>query len=133
MITFEEVGPLINGDATRIAYQRPEFAHGEVTGGIPVLDVQYGNIWTNIDQATFGRLNAREGDRIQIRIYDGDKLKYSGTMPYVQTFSAVPEGKEMAYLNSLLNLSLGINRGSFADAHAIQSGASWRVTVRKAQ
>lgn len=131
VITFEEVGPLVNGDAIRITHQRPEFANGEVTGGIPVLDVQYGNIWTDIDRVTFDKLNVSVGDRIQVRIYNGDELAYESSVPYVQTFSAVPKSKELAYLNSLLNLSLGINMGSFADVHAIQSGPSWRVVIRK--
>ena len=42
-----------------------------------------------------------------------------------------PEGKPMAYVNSLLNLSVAINMGNFAAVHKVESGAEWHVVVSK--
>jgi S-adenosylmethionine hydrolase len=34
-------------------------------------------------------------------------------------------------VNSLLNLSIAINQGNFAKVHKVQSGANWRLEVRR--
>jgi S-adenosylmethionine hydrolase len=130
-ISFEQVGPLHHGDVVQLSYQKPVFRNGEAAGGIPVLDVQYGNVWTNIDKTTFSKLGASTGDWINVRIFNGKQLVYEGRVPYVQTFAAVDDGKELGYLNSLLNFSLGVNMGSFAERYKVSSGAEWSVVLRK--
>jgi S-adenosylmethionine hydrolase len=39
----------------------------------------------------------------------------------------------VADVNSLLNLSIAINKGNFAQAHKLQSGADWHLDVRRPQ
>ncbi|MBC1926211.1 DNA-directed RNA polymerase subunit delta, partial [Listeria innocua] len=34
-------------------------------------------------------------------------------------------------VNSLDNLGLGINQGSFVDAYSVGTGTSWEVTLKK--
>ncbi|MVT08915.1 SAM hydrolase/SAM-dependent halogenase family protein [Chitinophaga tropicalis] len=131
VITFEEVGPRLPDTVVNIPFQQPVFENGILQGNIPVLDIQYGNIWTNIDAATFSRLQLKEGEKISITIYKGKQQIYKGSMPYVTTFSAVPEGKELAYLNSLLNLSFAVNMGNFSARHKVESGPEWKVTVSR--
>ena len=131
VITFEEVGPRLPDTVVNIPFQQPVFENGVLQGNIPVLDIQYGNIWTNIDAATFSRLQLKEGEKITITIYKGKQQVYKGSMPYVTTFSAVPEGKELAYLNSLLNLSFAVNMGNFSVRHKVESGPEWKVTVSR--
>ena len=131
VITFEEVGPRLPDTVVNIPFQQPVFENGVLQGNIPVLDIQYGNIWTNIDAATFNRLQLKEGEKINITIYKGKQQVYKGSMPYVTTFSAVPEGKELAYLNSLLNLSFAVNMGNFSARHKVESGPEWKVTVSR--
>ncbi len=58
---------------------------------------------------------------------------YSGKVLFGPTFSAVATGQPIAYLNSLLNLSLGINQGNFAAQLAISSGPNWSISVSKSQ
>lgn len=130
-IRYEQVGKSLGSNVVRIAYQKPDFKAGVIHGGIPVLDVQYGNIWTNIDKATFANLGVAVGDNLKIRIFRNDSLIHSGTMKYVNTFGDVPEGNDVGYFNSLLNFSLGINMGSFAEKYHVQSGSEWRVELSK--
>ena len=40
---------------------------------------------------------------------------------------AVANGEPLLYLNSLNNVSLAINQGSFAEKFEIQSGADWNI------
>ena len=49
-ITFEEVGPKLPNEVVKIEYQKPVFEKGIIKGGIPILDIQYGNVWTKIEK-----------------------------------------------------------------------------------
>jgi S-adenosylmethionine hydrolase len=130
-IGLEEVGPAAASDLVTIAYQRPEFAQGRIAGTIPILDVQFGNVWTNIDRATFEQLGLALGEEVEVRIFDGDDPVYEGTMPFVSTFGDVPQGEPLAYFNSLDNFSLAINWGDFAGTHDIGSGPAWRIELTR--
>ncbi|CAN5308487.1 S-adenosyl-l-methionine hydroxide adenosyltransferase family protein [soil metagenome] len=131
IIKFEDVGPLLSPKVITVNYQKPVFENGIIKGNIPVLDVQYGNVWTNIDKVTFSKLNVNVGDKIHVIIYRNSDKIYEGSMPYATTFSAVPEGKSLCYLNSLLNLSFALNMDNFAAKNNIASGAEWSVVINK--
>lgn len=130
-IRFQDVGPKLPDSVVSIDFQEPVFANGVVKGNIPVLDIQYGNIWTNIDQHTFSKLDVKNGDHLKVEIFKGDEQVYSGTIPFVNTFAAVPEGKELAYMNSLLNVSFAVNMGDFSARHHVKSGPDWNVRISK--
>jgi hypothetical protein len=128
---FEEIGPELPAEVTKIAYQKPTLEGDKVAGNIPILDVQFGNIWTNIDRVTFERLGVARGAEVAVRIYSERKQVYEGTMPYVSTFGDVPEGEPLLYLNSVDNVALAINWGNFATTHGVASGPEWRIEVAK--
>lgn len=130
-IKFEEVGPMLPPQVVSINYQKATFESGVIKGNIPILDIQYGNVWSNIDANTFKQLNSGHGDTLLVNIYRGKQKVYTGTLPFATTFSAVAVGKPLAYLNSLLNLSFALNQGSFSAVHKVYSGAEWSVTVKK--
>lgn len=132
VITFQQVGALLQGDIVRLPISKPRMVKNEIQGDIPVLDVQYGNVWTNIDSETLNKIDVKPGDVLFVKIAFKGELKYEGKLPFVTTFAQVPEGKELIYLNSLLNLSLAINQGNFAATHGIVSGEGWVITVLKA-
>ncbi|WP_421292970.1 SAM hydrolase/SAM-dependent halogenase family protein [Aeromonas taiwanensis] len=131
-ICFEQVGPELPAEVVTIPYQ-PAVAEqdGTLKGTIPILDVQYGNVWTNIDDALLGKAGIHKGDNACIRISEGDALKYEGKAPYVSSFGDVPEGQPLVYLNSLLQVSVALNMDSFAARHQVQSGANWHISLKK--
>ncbi len=131
IINFEGVGPLLPAKVEMIAYQKAAYNNGVISGNIPILDTQYGNVWTNIDKGTFDRLGAHAGDVLVITIQDNGKTIFSGTLPYVNTFSAVPVGENLGYLNSLLNFSLGVNQENFSEKYKVFSGPTWSITMKK--
>lgn len=131
VITFEQVGPVMPGRVVEIPYQSPGFADAVVRGTIPVLDIQYGNVWTNIDENTFRKLAVQYGDTLRVRIRQQEKLVYEGQMVHARTFADVPEGKPLSYFNSLLNLSFAINMGNFSEQYRVFSGPDWLVEVEK--
>ncbi|HEY4290830.1 MAG TPA: S-adenosyl-l-methionine hydroxide adenosyltransferase family protein [Puia sp.] len=132
VISFEEVGPLLaKQEVVSIPYQKAELRGSMVTGTIPVLDVQYGNVWTNIPADLFQQLHISFGEELKVRILHQGKEVYTGEMPYMSTFGAVAVGQPLAYLNSLLQLSFALNQGNFAAANKIGSGGEWQVEVKK--
>ncbi|WP_431214251.1 SAM hydrolase/SAM-dependent halogenase family protein [Puia sp. P3] len=132
VISFEQVGPLLpRQEVVSIPYQKAELKGSVIAGTIPVLDVQYGNVWTNIPGELFGQLHVSFGESVDVRIFHQGKEVYKGDMPYTSTFGSVPVGKPLAYLNSLLQLSFALNQGDFAAGNKIGSGGEWRVEVRK--
>jgi S-adenosylmethionine hydrolase len=130
-ITMAEVGPPLLGGVVRLPHEQARLAGGVLHGGIPALDVRYGNVWTNIGESLLAELVPVPGDRFRVRIDRGATPIYEGEMPYVRTFADVPEGAPFLYLNSLMNVSFALNMDSFASRHEIASGADWRVRVEK--
>ncbi|MFH6997790.1 S-adenosyl-l-methionine hydroxide adenosyltransferase family protein [Flavobacterium sp. FlaQc-57] len=130
-ITFDEVGSKLPSEVVKIDYQKPVFEKGMIKGGIPILDVQYGNVWTNIDKKTFVNLGLKTGDLVKIQIFKGTKKVYEGKLKFVNTFGEVTVGTPVAYFNSLLNFSLAINQGSFSEKYKIYSGAEWSILLSK--
>ena len=99
------------------------------TGFVPVLDVQYGNVWTNLPIAALEAAGLTIGRRLTVRIQDGGTEVFRGEMSFVRTFGDVPDGEPLAYVNSLGNLAFALNLGSFAQQHRIGSGPRWTVIV----
>jgi hypothetical protein len=129
VITFEEVGPKLPDTVVTINYQQPVFENGVIKGNIPILDIQYGNVWTNIDKATFTKLGLSYGDSVRVLIFHNKQKIYDGVMPYTTTFSAVAVGKPLCYVNSLLNVSFALNEKNFSEKYRVYSGANWSVEL----
>lgn len=130
-VTFDEVGPLLEPRVVMIAYEKPRREGRALIGTIPSIDFQFGNVWTNLDEALFTQLGPKVGDRFRVTITRADKAVFTGELPYVRTFGEVPAGAPLLYLNSLLNVSFALNVGDFARRHGIASGAEWSVRVEK--
>ena len=128
-ITFEEVGGLLPPEVVSIPYQKATFANGEIRGNIPILDVQFGNVWTNIDRETFKKLKPGDETILRVRISHGDDIVFDEKLPYHDTFGAVEIGEPLVYLNSLNNVSLALNQGDFAAKHGIGSGSDWNIRI----
>lgn len=132
VISFEEVGNRLPDSVVRIPYQKAQKTGDSLTGNIPILDIQYGNIWTNINDSVFNLLQVSPGKNIEVSIRNNDSVFFKQIVPFVNTFGDVPEGKTLAYMNSLMNFSLAVNMGNFSEIFKVQSGPGWSITIRKA-
>ncbi|END1820914.1 S-adenosyl-l-methionine hydroxide adenosyltransferase family protein [Shigella boydii] len=130
-ITFEQVGPELPAKVVELSYQKAKATKGEVKGNIPILDIQYGNVWSNISDELLNQAEIKLNDTLCVTISEGSQQKYAGKMPYVASFDDVPEGQPMVYLNSLLNVSVALNMDNFAQKHQVASGADWNIDVKK--
>lgn len=130
-IRFEEIGPSRGTQFEKIAYQKPILQDQTLLGSIPVLDPQYGNVWSNIPMSLFTHLNPQIGESFLVEIFQGEKQVYSGLIPYQNTFGEVAEGQPLLYLNSLLEVSFALNMNNFSQTHHIESGPEWTVKIRR--
>jgi S-adenosylmethionine hydrolase len=131
VITFEQVGKKMDTEIIKLPYEKPTFANGIVKGNIDILDIQYGNVWTNISQTLFQKLGAATGARVNVSIKKDGKVIYSARVLYGKTFSDVKVGEPIAYINSLLNFALALNQQSFSDRYKVHSGPGWTIELSK--
>ncbi len=130
VISFQQVGPAIAPESLiTIPYRKPERTAQTLNGIIPVLDVQFGNVWTNIPKSLFDELHLAWGDLVRVRIFHAGRLVDDARLPYRRTFGEVPIGSPLLYVNSLLNVALALNQGNYAAAHKIGSGPDWYIEV----
>lgn len=133
LISFADVGPVFKGAVIRISHQKAEATNGALRGNIPVLDIKYGNVWSNIGKPLFDTLKPKVGDRFEVTIFKDGQEVFRGVIPYVNTFGDVPEGEPLLYLNAMMNLSLALNMDSFSEEHDVSSGPEWSLSVRPAK
>lgn len=129
VITFEQVGPALPNEVVKIPYQEATLNNGILKGNIAILDVQYGNVWTNISAGLLNQLHPAYGDVLHVSFFHHGKKVHQADAPYSQTFGAVAIGQPLSYLNSLMELSFALNQGNFADTWHIGSGSEWSVEV----
>ncbi len=131
-ITWSEVGPLVaKANLVRLNYTPAQVIGQKIQGNIPVLDVQYGNVWSNIPKDFLKQISIRDGDLVDVRIFKGDRQVDQVTAPFVTTFGSVPVGQPLVYVNSLLKVSVALNQGDYAKVRGVASGPVWRIEVSK--
>jgi hypothetical protein len=133
-ISFEQVGPVLPSDSVvKIPYQKAVRQGDTIRGIIPVLDVKYGNVWTNIPKTLFAELNIGLHDKVQVRILHKGKEVNKVVAPFEHTFGGVAKGKPLVYLNSLLEVAVAISQGNYAAKYKVESGVDWEVEISKAK
>lgn len=129
--SFKEIGPELEKDIVKLDYQKAKLEENKVRGTIPILDIQYGNVWTNIPKKIFDKLNPEYGDLFKVKIYHENELVYKNEVPYHSSFGDVEKGEALLYQNSLLNLSIALNWDNFAKVNNIDSGPKWKFVAEK--
>lgn len=130
-ISFSEVGAKLPSKVESLPFQPAVFDGKTIRGTVDVLDVQYGNVWTNIPSTLLAKAGLKYGDPVRVVIYLEKQKRYEGVMIFGKTFSDVSEGQPIAYLNSLMNFSVGLNMDDFASRHTVASGPEWSIELQK--
>jgi hypothetical protein len=133
VIDFQSVGTLLPAEVMSMPYEKSHLDGKQLKGHIPILDVQYGNVWTNIEREKLVALGMSPGDSAQVTISENGNVIYDETIPYVKTFGEVNKGKAAIYINDLLNVAFAINQGDFAATFGVNSGPQWSVQMVKVQ
>ena len=99
-------------------------AHGQVIG----TDGPFGNLILNVSAVTFRVLGYKIGDQVPIDL-DGKRYIY----PFEKTFSDVPVGKELFYIDSRGRLGISINQRNFSETYKVGEGAEVTIPRKGAQ
>ena len=81
-------------------------------------DGPFGNLVLNVPAETFAQLGYKLGETVPVQV-DGKAYQ----LPFVKTFSDVPVGKGLLYIDSRGRLSIGINQRNFAETYKVPTGA----------
>ena len=92
--------------------------HAEVIG----TDGPFGNLVLNVPAEVFARLGYKLGDRVPIAL-----AGKSYDFPFVKTFSDVPVGKGLLYIDSRGRLSISLDQRNFAQTFKVGKGAQLSI------
>jgi hypothetical protein len=120
---FAQAGPAVDvGKLVRLDLKNATIdasgLHGQVIG----TDGPFGNLVLNVPAETFAQLGYKLGDRVPLTL-----AGKSYAFPFVKTFSDVPVGKELFYIDSRGRLSLGIDQGNFSSTYKVGEGAELTI------
>lgn len=133
IISFEQIGPKVDvASVIELPIVDAVLEEERVTGTIDVLDIRFGSLWTNIPRELFLKTGVKHGGRVEITIENGTRTLYKNILVYAKSFADVYVGEPLVYVNSLDNMAVAINQGSFAKAYNIGTGTNWKITMRKA-
>jgi S-adenosyl-L-methionine hydrolase (adenosine-forming) len=85
------------------------------TAEVIATDGPFGNLVTNLSADDFLKLGYKHGQEVPVRI--GNKLM---NIKFVRTFSDVPLGQPLLYVDSRGRFAAGVNQGNFAAVYGIK-------------
>lgn len=131
-LDFTEVGRSLPLETiVRLPQANPVLTEMSVTGHVDILDVRFGNVWTNIEGKVLSSLEAQYGDAFEVTIVHEHRRVYKQKMTFGKSFADSRLGEPVLYINSVGYLGIALNQGSFAEAYRIGTGSNWQVTIRK--
>lgn len=132
VITFEEVGPKLElHDLIALSMPEARIEKGIIHGNIDILDVRFGNLWTNIHRNLFIHSGIEYGDAVEVTIEHNGNHVYKNLITFDRSFADRRLGEPLLFVNSIDNIGVAINQGSFADAYHIRSGVNWKISMEK--
>ncbi|MCP8617894.1 S-adenosyl-l-methionine hydroxide adenosyltransferase family protein [Salirhabdus salicampi] len=129
VITFAQVGPSAEEDIVLLPMFESRIEGNSVKGNIDILDVRFGNVWTNINRSLLHDLNIQTGDMVKVKVYGELGTILNKRLIYARTFGEVPVGEPVMYVNSIDKIGIAINQGSFADLYNISMGNKWFIKI----
>lgn len=133
VIQFEEVGPSVDPTSIiTLPLKMSSIVEETITGIVDIIDRPFGNLWTNISRVQFREITKQYGDSIEVSISTDGRMIYNNIMTFGRSFADLHIGEPLVYVNSLDNIGIAINQGSFADAYRVGTGTNWEVIIRKA-
>ena len=117
---WTQVGnPLDVSQLVRLDLAASKFDGRGLHGEVIATDGPFGNLVTNISGEDFLKLGYARGQNVPVTLGTNEV-----NIPFVRTFSDVPLGKPLLYIDSRGHLGLAVNQGSFAATYGIKPPAA---------
>ena len=131
IIDFDEIGPKLPLDPVMLNVEEARIEGNDIIGAIDILDTRYGSLWTNIPDTLLDKVGARHGDTFHVDITYKGRTVYGYDMLYAKSFNDVGMGDALIYINSLLNVGIALNQGSFSEVYRIGTGEGWKIRLHR--
>ncbi len=132
VIEYEEVGPELDLQSVITLNNPKAYLESDVLyGKIDILDVRFGNVWTNISRELFLSLDVDFGDLFEVTIIKNDRQIFKNTITYGRSFADSRLGEAILFVNSVDSIGIAINQGSFAQAYHVETGINWKIEIKK--
>jgi S-adenosylmethionine hydrolase len=118
----QEIGPKISGYA-RISWYEPRVVGNEVEATVIHVD-GFGNLVTNVTYEMLEDIDAGDGSTFDVEV---SNVKYR--LPYVRSFTAVPEGELLLLVAGGGYLEIAVNQGNGQQRLGIVKGEKVRLTL----
>jgi len=113
---WTSVGPEVPvGDLVRLDLKAAKVDGRGLSAEIIATDGPFGNLVSNVDADEFLKLGYQRGQEVPVKL--GEKEM---RIKFVRTFSDLPLGEPLLYIDSRGHLGLAVNQGSFAAAYGIK-------------
>ncbi len=113
---WTKVGPEMPvASLVRLDLKAPTWDQHGVTAEVIATDGPFGNLVTNLDGEAFLKLGYKRGEEVPVKI--GEKEM---SIRFVRTFSDVPLGQPLLYIDSRGRLGLALNQRSFASTFDVK-------------
>ncbi|MBI2297744.1 MAG: SAM-dependent chlorinase/fluorinase [Armatimonadetes bacterium] len=121
-VKIEDVGPALSEVVgLPLAPAQPDGA--TVRGAIRYAD-HYGNLLTNLPERLLGEAGGKQGCRLAVTVAGKTR-----EMPWVKTYSDVPEGRVLVTINSSGCAEIAVNKANAAEALGAKPGMRVELTV----
>lgn len=131
-IEFKDIGREWSvKDLLRLIQPQASYSGDIVKGSIDILDVRFGNLWTNVSESIFQEQNIKYGDILEVSIAYHNKVVYKQNITYGKSFASIDLEEPLIYINSVGTVGIALNQGSFAEKNNIGTGINWRIRLRK--
>jgi S-adenosylmethionine hydrolase len=113
---WTQVGPELAPDKlVRLTLTPAKLDDRGLSGEVIATDGPFGNLVTNISGDAFLKIGYEHEQNVHLTIADR-----AFDIPFVRTFSDVPRGHPLVYIDSRGHLGLAVNQGSFASVYGIK-------------
>ena len=124
---WTKVGPEIAvKDLVRLQLKAATLDERGLSATVIATDGPFGNLVTNVDADDFLKLGYRRGQEVPVTV-GGKEMK----MKFVKTFSDVPLGQPLLYIDSRGHLGLAVNQNSFAATYGVKPPAELMIPRAK--
>lgn len=122
-----KVGPeMAAKDLVRLDLKPATLDDRGLTAEVIATDGPFGNLVTNVDAEDFLKLGYERGQDVPVTV-GGREMK----IKFVKTFSDVPLGQPLLYVDSRGHLGLAVNQSSFAALYGIKPPATLLISRAK--
>jgi S-adenosylmethionine hydrolase len=117
------VGPeMATKDLVRLEMKASTIDDRGLSATVIAIDGPFGNLVTNVDAEDFLKLGYQRGQDVPVTIA-GKEMK----IKFVKTFSDVPLGQPLVYIDSRGHIALAVNQNSFAATYGVKPPVSLTI------